>query len=207
MDQSEQWQHDLLAGLFCLFPPTLLLFCAQGCPPAREPYRLLNGTEISGWDGSDVVFRKEDVDSLKPSELPDDPDWTAGDESASSSADLPLPFESSDVLCLIQAPQEILCNGIDDDCDGQTDDGDLGDGVTCTLDQCGNLGDGTYVAYKALPTVVKGLSDKAISLSIGWTHTCAALAKGGMQCWGCNSEGQLGNGSTQAASGLTTVQF
>jgi len=34
------------------------------------------------------------------------------------------------------------------------------------------------------------------SLSAGDTHTCAVLADGTAECWGNNSRGQLGGGST-----------
>lgn len=57
----------------------------------------------------------------------------------------------------------------------------------------GQLGDGTDI-NRLIPVAVVGLSAPAIAISAGGNHTCAILNDGTMECWGDNSEGQLGIG-------------
>ncbi|MFN2544687.1 MAG: RCC1 domain-containing protein [Actinomycetota bacterium] len=42
-------------------------------------------------------------------------------------------------------------------------------------------------------------------IAVGGLHTCAVLQGGAVQCWGGNDSGQLGNGTTTAATAPTTV--
>jgi alpha-tubulin suppressor-like RCC1 family protein len=55
------------------------------------------------------------------------------------------------------------------------------------------LGDGTTTDATA-PVTVIGVNN-AVSLSAGGGHTCAVTGNGGVQCWGSNSDGQLGDGN------------
>ena len=45
------------------------------------------------------------------------------------------------------------------------------------------------------PTQIVGLS-RATAIVVGRDHACAALAEGGVRCWGANDFGQLGDGTT-----------
>lgn len=73
----------------------------------------------------------------------------------------------------------------------------------------GQLGDGTTVS-RSKPQPVTGLYPGVSKVSIGDRHTCALLLSGGVKCWGGNSRGQLGDGTTVdattpiAVSGLST---
>jgi alpha-tubulin suppressor-like RCC1 family protein len=60
------------------------------------------------------------------------------------------------------------------------------------LNSAGQLGDGTQ-QNRAEPVEVKGLEGEVVSLALGDAHSCALLSSGDVQCWGDNSQGQLGN--------------
>ena len=57
----------------------------------------------------------------------------------------------------------------------------------------GQLGESTLVD-RTTPTAVFGLASGVASIEAGAIHTCAVLNTGGVQCWGDNGSGQIGNG-------------
>lgn len=59
----------------------------------------------------------------------------------------------------------------------------------------GQLGDGSLID-RLRPVAVLGLSGPVTKVSLGFFHTCALISGGGVECWGANLYGQLGNGST-----------
>jgi alpha-tubulin suppressor-like RCC1 family protein len=61
-----------------------------------------------------------------------------------------------------------------------------------TYGQTGNAGSSKYLT----PVLVTGLSSSAIGIAAGDNHACALIYNGTVQCWGLNSSGQLGNGTT-----------
>ena len=71
-------------------------------------------------------------------------------------------------------------------CWGRNTDGELGNGIAKNV-------------KTSTPTRVKGLVD-AVALTTDWSHSCALLANGTIQCWGNNYAGQLGNGTYQSSA-------
>ncbi len=55
----------------------------------------------------------------------------------------------------------------------------------------GQLGDGTQTT-RLQATPVTGLAAKATQLALSYQSTCALLETGNVQCWGSNSQGELG---------------
>ncbi|MGH1343546.1 MAG: RCC1 domain-containing protein [Nannocystales bacterium] len=57
----------------------------------------------------------------------------------------------------------------------------------------GQLGRGN-AADSVSPGPVVGLDSGVLDLSVGGSHACARLDEGSVQCWGFNSDGQVGSG-------------
>ncbi len=75
----------------------------------------------------------------------------------------------------------------------------------------GQLGNGTTVA-STTPVAVAGLPSPATAITSGYDHVCAILTDASLWCWGSNSAGQLGDGTTAsrgtpaAVPGLSAVK-
>jgi alpha-tubulin suppressor-like RCC1 family protein len=71
-----------------------------------------------------------------------------------------------------------------------------GGSITCWGDNSfGQLGDGT-TTNRSTPADVAGLASDAVWVALGRNHTCAVIDTTGVQCWGRNHGGQLGDGTT-----------
>src|SRR5262249_27224958 len=73
----------------------------------------------------------------------------------------------------------------------------------------GELGDGTTTTRR-VPVEVSGLATDVIAITSGRDHMCVLTEDTGVKCWGRNTDGQLGDGTTTNrtipvdVSGLTT---
>jgi hypothetical protein len=69
----------------------------------------------------------------------------------------------------------------------------------------GQLGDGmTSAKPRATPSPVVGLT-QAVTVAVGQQHACALLKDGTARCWGDNSSGRLGDGTTDASNTPVSV--
>ena len=91
----------------------------------------------------------------------------------------------------------------------------LGAGVSCGIadaarvacwgdDGDGQLGDQGFAAVNA-PLAVQGIDSHVVSVSVSDTHVCVVTNKAEIWCWGSNTSGQIGIGSTSASSIPTKV--
>jgi alpha-tubulin suppressor-like RCC1 family protein len=84
----------------------------------------------------------------------------------------------------------------------------VGDGTTCAVLSSGavkcwgdntryNLGNGSTSPYSSVPVDASIVTSPVTKLALG-ASSCALLSTGGVQCWGWNDVGQMGDGTTGA---------
>ena len=87
-----------------------------------------------------------------------------------------------------------------------------GDAMCWGYDEEGQLGNDATYLHAEVPVQVYGLTSGVSAIAAGGYHTCAVLTKGA-SCWGSNTYGQLGSGTTSnsdipvAVAGKTTLKL
>jgi alpha-tubulin suppressor-like RCC1 family protein len=121
-----------------------------------------------------------------------------GNGTFGNTSDLPVTVQNlTGVVSLTQGAAHacaLLSNGTVE-CWGDNSFGELGVGTTSGPEQCPQ---GSVIApagCSTTPMLVPGLTG-VVSISAGGAHTCAVMNTGGIQCWGENSAGELGDGTT-----------
>jgi alpha-tubulin suppressor-like RCC1 family protein len=69
----------------------------------------------------------------------------------------------------------------------------------------GQLGNGKTGTRSRQPVTVAQLSGPVVAIAVGAFHSCALSLAGTVQCWGENTSGALGNGSTTNSGSPVTV--
>jgi len=78
--------------------------------------------------------------------------------------------------------------------------------VWCWGNNANNLlGNGTTAASSATPVELAGFTGSVVAVSEGFTSACALTAGGGVECWGDNTYGELGNNSTTSSAAPVQV--
>jgi hypothetical protein len=75
------------------------------------------------------------------------------------------------------------------DCWGPNDVGELGDGTSTGPETCASI------SCSTVPTEVSGITDSANIISDPGEGYCAVLTTAGVECWGYNADGELGDGT------------
>jgi alpha-tubulin suppressor-like RCC1 family protein len=82
-----------------------------------------------------------------------------------------------------------------------------GGGVKCWgINYWGQLGvDPKAIIGASTPVSAVGLRSSATAIAAGTRDTCALTTRGAVKCWGDNSDGELGNGTTTSGSTAVVV--
>jgi alpha-tubulin suppressor-like RCC1 family protein/uncharacterized membrane protein YgcG len=88
------------------------------------------------------------------------------------------------------------------DCWGESVFGALGNGTTIGTDNCGSGIENCHTS----PVAVNGITN-ATAISSGAGDSCVVLATGAVECWGSNSNGQLGDGTNTGPEGCNPAGY
>ena len=142
-------RHRALATHFCRSVLALLLVaCSDGspAPPTATLTELPDGVDAAGADIVDAASPDAGLPDVAPSaEVAGGDDGSLVPDAPSLDAQAPDSTAPDDVRepCIPSASGVEVCNGKDDDCDGEMDEESCDDGDPCTLDVC----DPTFGCY------------------------------------------------------------
>jgi alpha-tubulin suppressor-like RCC1 family protein len=69
--------------------------------------------------------------------------------------------------------------------------------VKCWGDPAGGAPPSGGASFNTTPVGVPGLAHGVQAIAGGYSHRCALMTSGGVKCWGANTFGQLGDGTTE----------
>ncbi len=133
------------------------------------------------------------ADASDAADVPDSADSGAGDGSIGASRAVAVSAGGSHSCALLSDGSAR--------CWGQNDFGQLGSGGLGPS-TCGISGFPVACSTTAVPVVSLA---RAVTISAGDVHTCAARSDGSVACWGLNDFGQLGIGNATGPSACSTT--
>lgn len=136
---------------------------------SRSTCALLQNGSVSCWGANDTGQLGTGVASVTPSETPAAVDGVDALEIAAG----------AEHVCALTRNHQISCWG-------RGDEGQLGDG---------NVHNARFQP-QASPVNVSGIISTARDIGAGGNHSCAPTNGGAIVCWGENTNGQLGDGTT-----------
>jgi hypothetical protein len=102
-------------------------------------------------------------------------------------------------FCSCSPVPEVCGNGVDDDCDGLSDESPCAAPTPDAGLQDGGLPDANMEPFDTgTRDDSGGVDDPIVEVAAGWQHSCARRASGMVLCWGANGQGQLGDGTTES---------
>ena len=189
-----------------IFASILIVMTCSFCAACGSASSSHDGS-VDGPDGGSSADSSDNKDVAPQSESGsgDGPSNHEGGGTDSGTSDAESGFDGGVIVTAVTAGAHHVCALLSDGivkCWGYNADGELGDGTNTGPETCNKA------ACSTTPVAVSALSG-ATAIAAGQTHTCALLQAGTVECWGANSYGQLGDGTTTdsstpvAVSGLT----
>ena len=124
-----------------------------------------------------------------------------GSGATGKQSDVPVPVSGLSDVVQVAVASDHTCARIRDgtvQCWGANEQGQLGSGQTAN-NVAGKPTEST------IPVSVAGITS-AVQIASGTDHTCAVLRGGTVECWGANTDGQLGDGTTTERDVPTPIQ-